>query len=281
MAWTRIDDQFLKNPKIQRAGVYGVALYIAGLIYCNTNKTDGFIDEYLLPGLCGDTFQTPARKSAEKLVELKLWHKVDGGYVVNDFLDFNRSKDEIEGIIQKRAEAGAKGGRTKAANAKRNAINNEANAKQNDSKVVANAKQNAKQNSTPNTLIPLLTTDPPFNPPTRSEDQEKTVKMLFDVFQEIMGFMPVIGPTQAQLVQEMANDNITESEYRTALLQMRDSGYECKTPASAHTWILNNRKPKKKRNGNGAGRDYPHPIPGRKIPGYVPDTSNTEVVYGD
>lgn len=125
------------------------------------------------------------------------------------------------------------------------------------------------------------TTDPPFNPPTRSEDQEKTVKMLFDVFQEIVGFMPVIGPTQAQLVQEMANDNITEPEYRTALLQMRDSGYECKTPASAHTWILNNRKPKKKRNGNGAGRDYPHPIPGRKIPGYVPDTSNTEVVYGD
>ena len=278
MAWTRIDGLFLKNAKIQRAGVYGMALYLSGLIHCNNSMTDGFIDEALLPGLCGDAFQTVGKKSAKKLVEVGLWNKVEGGYVVNDFLDFNRSKDEIEEINQKRAEAGAKGGRKKAANARQNIINNVANGKQIDSKMVANGKQIAKQNSTPNYLSTLLTTDPPFNPPTRSEDQEKTVKMLFDVFQEIMGFMPVIDPLLSQRIQDMVDDNVTEPEYRAALLQMRASEYECKTPASAHTWILNNRKPKKKRNGNGAGRDYPHPIPGRKIPGYVPDTSNTEVL---
>ena len=86
MAWTRIDGLFLKNAKIQRAGIYGMALYISGLIYCNNALTDGFIDESLVPGLCGDAFQTTSRKSAQKLVEIGLWKNVNGGYHVHVFL---------------------------------------------------------------------------------------------------------------------------------------------------------------------------------------------------
>lgn len=82
----------------------------------------------------------------------------------------------------------------------------------------------------------------------KNKNQEKQVKMLFDVFQEIMGYQPVVDPYLSQRIQEMIDDKITEPEYRAALLQMRESGYECKTPASAHNWILNNRKPKKKPN---------------------------------
>lgn len=75
MAWTRIDGLFLKNPKIQRAGVYGMALYVSGLIHCNNSMTDGFIDEALLPGLCGDAFQTPGKKIAQKPVSIALLSK--------------------------------------------------------------------------------------------------------------------------------------------------------------------------------------------------------------
>ncbi len=111
MAWTRIDDKFLMNPKVQAVGVFGMALYVAGLIYSNSNLTDGFIANSMLPMICGMAYQTPARKTAEKLVEANLWEQVEGGYQIHDFLSFNKSKQEIEMLNRKRANNGAKGGR--------------------------------------------------------------------------------------------------------------------------------------------------------------------------
>jgi len=108
MAWTRIDDKFLMNPKVQSAGAYGMALYLSGLIYCNTNLTDGFIPDVMLPVLCGLAFQTPNKKGADVLVSLNLWERVDGGYLIHDFLSFNKSKQEIELINKRNAMNGAK-----------------------------------------------------------------------------------------------------------------------------------------------------------------------------
>lgn len=152
MAWTRIDDKFLNNIKIQKAGALGMALYLAGLIHCNTNLTDGFIDEEILPMLYGLSFQTARNKSVEKLVELKLWHKVESGYLINDFLDFNRSKTQIETIKEKRVESGSKGGYASRPN---KPANQEQIAKQIGEQI---AKQNEEQNGKPllsiNTLSP-------------------------------------------------------------------------------------------------------------------------------
>ena len=108
MAWTRIDDKFLMNPKVQSAGAYGMALYLSGLIYCNTNLTDGFISDVMLPVLCGLAYQTPNRRIAEKLVALNLWERVPGGYQIHDFLMFNKSKHDIELLNKQRAVNGAK-----------------------------------------------------------------------------------------------------------------------------------------------------------------------------
>lgn len=161
MAWTRIDDKFLNNIKIQKAGALGMALYLAGLIHCNTNLTNGFIDEDVLPVLYGMTFQSKRNKTVDKLVDLKLWHCVQGGYYVNDFLDFNRSKEQIEEIKAKRAESGSKGGNASRPNvpAKLEQIG-----KQIGKQI---AKQNNEQNSKPllsiNTLSPntLIKQPPP------------------------------------------------------------------------------------------------------------------------
>lgn len=111
MAWTRIDDKFLMNPKIQSAGPYGMALYLSGLIYCNTNVTDGFIPDVMLPVLCGMAYQTASKRVADALVKLNLWERVEGGYQIHDFLSFNKSRDEIESLNKQRANNGAKGGR--------------------------------------------------------------------------------------------------------------------------------------------------------------------------
>ena len=111
MAWTRIDDKFLMNPKIQSAGAYGMAIYLSGLIYCNTNVTDGFIPDVMLPVLCGLAYQTASKRVADALVKLNLWERVEGGYLIHDFLNFNKSRNEIESLNKQRANNGAKGGR--------------------------------------------------------------------------------------------------------------------------------------------------------------------------
>ena len=108
MAWTRIDDKFLMNPKVQTAGPLGMALYLAGLIYANANLTDGFIVESMLPVLCGMAYQTPSKGMAQVLVNLNLWEKVEGGYQIHDFLEFNKSREQIKTLNKQRAENGAK-----------------------------------------------------------------------------------------------------------------------------------------------------------------------------
>ena len=110
MAWTRIDDNFKNNIKVRKAGGDGVLLYLYGLIHCNTNLTDGYIDEVYLPQLFADAFCKRPKATVEKLLEVGLWIKVDGGYQVNDFLEYNLTKAEIEKRRQAKVKAGRKGG---------------------------------------------------------------------------------------------------------------------------------------------------------------------------
>lgn len=147
MAWTRIDDKFLMNPKVQSAGVHGMALYLAGLIYCNSNLTDGFIPQSILPILYGMAFQTKKDKMEDRLVDLNLWELVEGGYQIHDFLKFNKSKHEIEILNRRRAINGAKGGRP-------------ANQRETDLLTKQDSKQVSKRETD------LLTKQPPINPNT-------------------------------------------------------------------------------------------------------------------
>ena len=83
-----------------------------GLLHCNTNLTDGYIDQVYLPQLYADAFCRTPKVTLKKLIDCGLWLKVDGGYQVNDFLEYNFTKDEIEKRRQAKIEAGRKGGLT-------------------------------------------------------------------------------------------------------------------------------------------------------------------------
>jgi len=198
MAWTRIDDKFLNNIKIQKAGALGMALYLAGLIHCNSNLTDGFIDEDILPMLYGLSFQSARNKSVERLVELKLWHRVDGGYEINDFLDFNRSKSQIEIIKEKRTESGSKGGSNSQAKDKQIAKQNgEQIAKQIAWQIAKqNAKQTDEQKSSINTLSPnTLIKQPPPPPPD--------ARNVFSVYENSIA---VLNPHMAEVLKSAVAD---------------------------------------------------------------------------
>ncbi len=112
MAWTRIDDGFRTNIKVRKAGPDGVLLYLYGLLHCNTNLTDGYIDDVFLPQIYADAFCRTPKVTVKKLVDCGLWIEVEGGYQVNDYLEYNFTKEEIEKRRQAKVEAGRKGGRT-------------------------------------------------------------------------------------------------------------------------------------------------------------------------
>lgn len=163
MTWVKVDDQFHEHPKLAAPGAAAWGMWLAGIAYCNRALTDGFISDAVAEGLGGrwrvrqggQTWQMIARCGdvevvvdadwiAVALVDAGLWHRVDGGYQIHDYADFQPLRAEVmaarTSISEARKEAGAAGGKAKAA--KQAATKALANDKQTPSKTVANAWQN-------------------------------------------------------------------------------------------------------------------------------------------
>lgn len=88
MPWAKLDDRMPWSRKIQPLSDRAFRLYITGIAFCAAELTDGFISDAnvaLLPLKRGRT------DAARELVANKLWEEVEGGYMVHDFLDYNRS----------------------------------------------------------------------------------------------------------------------------------------------------------------------------------------------
>jgi len=111
MPWVKLDDKFPDHPKVVAAGPMAGWLYICGLAYANRMLTDGFIPTAQVRRLV-DIRGTQAL--ADRLVEVGLWHQMEGGYQIHDYLEYQPSKDAAEDISRARAEAGRKGGKQKA-----------------------------------------------------------------------------------------------------------------------------------------------------------------------
>lgn len=109
MTWVRIDDGFYQHPKMVRVGPVGMALQIAALCYCNRNLTDGFIPEEVVPLLIAG-----GAKILPKMVELDLWERVKGGYQVHNYLEYQRSKEQVAEAKAMKQAAGQAGGRASA-----------------------------------------------------------------------------------------------------------------------------------------------------------------------
>jgi hypothetical protein len=123
MAWVKVDDHIDEHPKIQRAGPLGLALYVAGLCYCNRNLTDGFIPRAKALSLLSWEFYGPVERTGhhegqykvhtvaivsgfggddvtseqviDRLVGAGLWDEVEDGYLIHDYLEHQSSRDEI------------------------------------------------------------------------------------------------------------------------------------------------------------------------------------------
>lgn len=111
MPWFKIDDGFHSHPKVLAAGNAAMGLWSRCGSYCSDHSTDGFVPEVL-----AKTYGT--RAEIARLVELGWWRKVEGGYTMHDFLDYNPSAEQV------RAERSAAAERQRLARERRAASRN-------------------------------------------------------------------------------------------------------------------------------------------------------------
>ena len=92
MSWVRLDDGYPEHPKVDRVGPLAAWLNVCAWAYCARNLTDGFVPAERVARLA--SVPNPM-KLAAALVQVKLWERVDGGYMVHDFLDYNPSREQV------------------------------------------------------------------------------------------------------------------------------------------------------------------------------------------
>lgn len=100
MPWGRLDDRANGDAKLLALSDAAWRMWGCGLIYCQFNLTDGFIPEHAIHtfGVRAKNKDVVADELCRTLVPGKgpLWHRVEGGFQVHDFLDWNDSREKVE-----------------------------------------------------------------------------------------------------------------------------------------------------------------------------------------
>lgn len=105
LTWVRLDTAFPRNHKLLallggREGHRAALAYLCGLAYAGEQGTDGFIPREALPLVHG----RPAE--AKRLVEVRLWVAEPGGWLINDWTEYQPSTAETD-LRSKKARAAA------------------------------------------------------------------------------------------------------------------------------------------------------------------------------
>ena len=115
MPWANLDDQFPKHPKIVGLSDAAFRLHVSGICYCAQYSTDGLVQADAVRLL------VPRYKprSLEELIERGLWIPLLDGkaFEIHDYLQWNRSRDEVETERERlrkvRSAAGKKGAKAR------------------------------------------------------------------------------------------------------------------------------------------------------------------------
>ncbi|HEX9640050.1 MAG TPA: hypothetical protein VGB13_01910 [Candidatus Krumholzibacteria bacterium] len=111
MAWIKLDDGFAEHPKVIGLSDRAFRLHVAALCYVARNETDGHLP-LSVPRVLG--VRTNPRLLGE-LLAAGLWKDNGvGGWVINDYLDYNPSREEAALRRERARAAGQRGGLAKA-----------------------------------------------------------------------------------------------------------------------------------------------------------------------
>lgn len=105
MPWANLDDQFPKHPKVVGLSDAAFRLHVSGICYCAQFLTDGAIDRDVVRLL------VPRYKKAalDELITKGQWIPTKTGFEVHDYLQWNRSREQVEAERERKSRAGKKG----------------------------------------------------------------------------------------------------------------------------------------------------------------------------
>jgi len=89
----KLHDNFATHLKVLAAGEDAAWLFVSGLLFCSANETDGRIPTSALRML---TAKKDAKTLARILVREGMWEETSTGWLVHDYLQYQRSKAQIE-----------------------------------------------------------------------------------------------------------------------------------------------------------------------------------------
>lgn len=101
MTWTKLDDRFWMHPGILMVGNTAAGVFARMLSYCGAYLTDGVVPASVVQTIVGSD-----RRSVDALARAGLVVPLEsGGVEVPDYLDYNRSKAQVEADVEQRREA--------------------------------------------------------------------------------------------------------------------------------------------------------------------------------
>lgn len=101
-----LDANYLRDPRIRRAGPDAELLYLRALAHAKAGETDGLIYEFDLPLVAVGLAKVPARVNA--LVREKAWEPRDEGWFITGWFNWNDPVDKLRAQKRKRVEGAAK-----------------------------------------------------------------------------------------------------------------------------------------------------------------------------
>lgn len=111
MPWANVDENFPEHPKVDGLSDLAFRLHVSGICYCARHLTDGLIPADKVPRLV-----PRFRKAAlQELVDKGIWywHESIETYEVHDYLDWNRSRAQVEAERERKSKAGKKGAKSR------------------------------------------------------------------------------------------------------------------------------------------------------------------------
>ena len=101
-----LDVNFMRDPRIRRAGPDAEILYVRALAYAKGGETDGMVYDYDLDVIAVGLKGVPARVAA--LVREKAWEEREGGWFICGWFNWNEPVSKLRSRKAQQAVGAAK-----------------------------------------------------------------------------------------------------------------------------------------------------------------------------
>lgn len=99
MPFGRIHEEAAGDSKLLALSDAAFRMWTMGLVYCQKNLSDGFIDDHAIAffGVREKSVQRVAEELCREQVRGRapLWSRVEGGYQIHDYLQWNDAKEQV------------------------------------------------------------------------------------------------------------------------------------------------------------------------------------------